>query len=47
MANGFETILSDNADSAIQVEAYDSGCDCYDCDYNCDECDGCDCDTCK
>ena len=38
---GFETIM-DKPTSIGEILL--SGCDCYDCDYNCEECDGCDCD---
>ncbi len=38
---GFETILeqdeAENMDDVVADESCD--CDCYDCDYNCEECD--------
>lgn len=44
---GFETILSLAGDGSAVAEFGNGGgrdCDCYDCDYNCEECDNCDCD---
>ncbi|MEW6616885.1 MAG: hypothetical protein AB1333_00455 [Patescibacteria group bacterium] len=35
---GFETILEDNVQSIDGTENF-SDCDCYDCDFNCEECD--------
>ncbi len=41
-----ETLL-DNSVSSIELDnvIFNSGCDCFDCDYNCEECDNCDCDA--
>ncbi len=39
----FETILSGEF-LVVNSGQCDSSCDCYDCDYNCEECDNCDCD---
>ena len=41
----FETILME-APTANANGTEGSSCDCHDCDYNCEECDGCECDGC-
>ncbi|MEK7635925.1 MAG: hypothetical protein AAB405_02425 [Patescibacteria group bacterium] len=41
----FETILDNSATISNISEFYCIGCDCHDCDYNCEDCDGCDCDS--
>lgn len=43
---GFETILNNYTAIGFHVcenSDCDSDCDCYDCDYNCEECDNCEC----
>ena len=43
----FETILNVAiSDIALSNVLEESSCvDCHDCDYNCEECDNCDCDS--
>lgn len=38
-AAGFESIFDSQSASATQEQFVDSWDDCYDCDYNCEECD--------
>jgi len=37
--------LLDSSSVELDNTIFDSGCDCFDCDYNCEECDNCDCDA--
>lgn len=36
---GFLSIFDDEIQTNVEINACDNGCDCYDCDYNCQECD--------
>lgn len=42
---GFETLLNLQYHSHDVSLSDDGPCDCHDCDYNCEECDNCDCDN--